>query len=111
MSQVLLPPEFADLGPFAASWSLPTERERYAQRLGSSMVEIQAFYDATFPRGEEAIRYCEKFSIDELPEDALRLLHLLYSLVTVSFCVEAWSQPNVPDSGAAYLDLVVEPTP
>ena len=111
MSRALLPAEFSDLEPFAAKWSLATERERYAERLGSSMEEIQAFYDAAFPRAEEAIQYCEKFPLEELPEDALRLLHLLYSLVNISFCVEAWSQPNVPDSGAAYLDLVEEPTP
>jgi hypothetical protein len=29
----------------------------------------------------------------------------------VSFAVECWKQPHVPDSGAAYLDLVLEPTP
>jgi hypothetical protein len=29
----------------------------------------------------------------------------------VSFAVECWKQPNVPDSGAAYLDLVKEPVP
>ena len=27
----------------------------------------------------------------------------------VSFPVEVWQQPRVPDSGATYLDLVVEP--
>jgi hypothetical protein len=46
-----------------------------------------------------------------MPEDALRLLQLLYSLVMVSFPVEVWRQPYIPDSGAAYLDLVIEPTP
>ena len=45
------------------------------------------------------------------PDDATRLLQLLYSLVMVSFPVEAWRQPHVPDSGAAYLDLVLEPVP
>jgi hypothetical protein len=34
---------------------------------------------------------------------------MMMSLVLVSFPVEVWSQPRVPDSGAAYLDLVVEP--
>ena len=47
----------------------------------------------------------------KLPDDALHLLHLLYSLISVSFAVECWKQPHVPDSGAAYLDLVREPTP
>jgi hypothetical protein len=29
----------------------------------------------------------------------------------VSFPVESWRQPHVPDSGAAYLDLLIEPIP
>ena len=109
MTGVLLPGAFADLEPFAPTWCLATERERFAKRLASSMNEMQAFYDAFFPRAEEAIAYCEKFPLDEMPEDAERLLQLLYSLVMVSFPVEAWRQPNVPDSGAAYLDLLIEP--
>ena len=75
------------------------------------MVGRQAFYDACFPRAEAAIAYCDKFPLDDMPDDAQRLLQLLYSLVMVSFPVEAWRQPNVPDSGAAYLDLVKEPLP
>ena len=50
-----LPPEFADLEPFA-DWALPTERERYAKRLSSTMDELQAFYDAALPRLEDAAR-------------------------------------------------------
>ena len=33
--------------------------ERYAQRLASTMDEMQAFYDATFPRAEDAIAYLD----------------------------------------------------
>ncbi len=111
MTEVLLPAQFADLEPFAAAWCLPTERERFAKRMATPMDEIQAFYDACFPRAEEAIAYCEQFPLDELPEDAERLLQLLYSLVMASFPVEAWRQPSIPDSGAAYLDLLIEPIP
>ena len=93
----MLPPEFSDLEPYAETWCLATERERFAQRMASSMDEMQAFYDALFPRAEDAIAYCDKFPLDDLPEDAKRLLQLLYSLVMVSFPVEAWRQPNVPD--------------
>jgi hypothetical protein len=107
----LLPSEFADLEPFAATWSLPTERERYTARLTSSMEDMQAFYDAVFPRADAARKYLDQLPLAELPEDALHLLHLLYSLISVSFAVECWKQPHVPDSGAAYLDLVREPTP
>ena len=111
MSELLLPAEFSDLEPFAATWCLPTERERFAQRMTSSMEAMQAFYDAFFPRAEEAIEYCDKFELDDMPDDAQHLLQLLYSLVMVSFPVEVWRQPNVPDSGAAYLDLLIEPIP
>ena len=59
----LLPKEFSELEPFAATWCLPTERQRFAQRMASSMDEIQAFYDAFYPRAEEAIAYCERHGI------------------------------------------------
>jgi hypothetical protein len=111
MSDAMLPAEFADLEPFAPKWCLATERERFAMRLASTMDEMQAFYDAMFPRAEAALTYCDGFPLDELPDDATNLLHLLYSLVMVSFPVEVWRQPHIPDSGAAYLDLVGEPLP
>ena len=107
----MLPDQFSDLEPFAAAWCLPTEHERYAKRLASSMDDMQAFYDATFPRADAAKAYLDTFPLDALPEDATNLLHLLYSLILVSFAIECWKQPHVPDSGAAYLDLVGEPTP
>ena len=103
-----LPPEFADLEPFA-DWALATEAERYAKRLASSMEELQAFYDAAFPRLEEATAYLDRHDLAALPEDATNLLRLCYSLVNVSFPVEVWRQPRVPDSGAASMDAVVEP--
>ena len=111
MAHPLLPTAFADLEPFAETWCLPTERQRYAKRLASTMEEMQAFYDAIFPRAEEAIAYCDQFPLDDMPQDAQRLLQMLYSLVMVSFPIEAWRQPHVPDAGATYLDLVIEPVP
>jgi hypothetical protein len=91
MAQTLLPNEFSDLEPFAATWCLATEPERFAQRLARPMDEIQSFYDAVTPRAEAAIAYCDTFPLDDMPEEALHLLHLLYSMVMVSFPVECWS--------------------
>ncbi|MGA7420739.1 MAG: hypothetical protein WBW80_22325 [Acidimicrobiales bacterium] len=104
----ILPAQFEELEPFS-SWSLAREAERYGKRLASSMEEVQAFYDAAFPRTEEAISYIDQFDFAALPEDATRLLWLYYSLTTVSFPVEVWRQTRVPDSGAASFDCVVEP--
>ena len=103
-----LPSDFADLEPFA-DWALPTERARYDKRIASTMDELQAFYDAAFPRIEDALTYLEQFSMDALPDDAKRLLWLYCALVTVSFPVEVWRQPRVPDSGASSFDAVLEP--
>ena len=106
----MLPTEFADLEVFS-EWCLPSERERYAKRLATSMVEMQVFYDAITERAEEALSYCDKFQIDDLPEDVLNLMHLLYSMIMVSFPVECWKQPRVPDSGSSTLDCDFEPVP
>ena len=103
-----LPAEFADLEPYS-DWCLEFERERYAKRLASTMPELQAFYDAAFPRLEAILEYLDQYELDSLPDDARHLLWLCYSLVNVSFPAEVWRQPRVPDSGAARIDQVVEP--
>ena len=105
----MLPPEFADLEIFAPTWCLATEAERYAQRLSSTMTEIQAFYDACFRRVRDAIVYLDRFPLDELPDDARNLLHLVYSLIMESLPVEVWHQPRVIDAGTAYFDRSIEP--
>ncbi|ELP61588.1 hypothetical protein ACKI1I_24500 [Streptomyces turgidiscabies] len=104
----MLPSEFAALEPFTA-WVLASERDRYSKRLASSMEDMQAFYDAAFPLLEHASDHLDRFPLDELPEPERNLLLLMFSLVNVSFPVEVWKQARVPDSGAAYMDLVVEP--
>jgi hypothetical protein len=105
----LLPAEFADLEPLAADWALPDETSRYRRRLASSMEEIQAFYDAVTPRVPAARDYLDRFELADLPPEAQRLLWLLFSLICVSFAVEVWSDPKVPDTGVAAFERVIEP--
>jgi len=107
----MLPAQFADLEAFAPRWCLGTEPERYRTRLGTSMEEMQAFYDAAAPRAEAAIAYLATLGLDELDGEDRNLLHLLYSLVQVSFPVEVWRQPRVPDTGSASFDCFTEPIP
>ena len=85
----VLPAQFADLEPFA-DWAIHGERARYAKRVSSTMRELQAFYDAAFPRIDGALEYLEKYELDDLPEEGKRLLWLYCALVTVSLPVEAW---------------------
>ena len=111
MSTTRLPSAFAEYEPFAETWCLPTEAERWNRRMASGMLEMREFYDAFFPRLEEAIEYCDKFPLDDVPEDAVNLLHLIYSLIMVSMPVDVWHQARVVDAGEAYFDRSVEPVP
>ncbi len=58
-----LPAAFADLEPFA-DWALPSEADRYAKRIASTMDELQAFYDAAFPRLEDSTDYLKGVALD-----------------------------------------------
>jgi hypothetical protein len=109
MTTALLPEAFADLEPFASTWCLPTEPERWARRLASTMADMQAFYDACFPRGEAAIEHCDRFDLEDLPPDVERLLQLLSSLALVSYAIEVWQQPLPVDTGSARMDRIREP--
>ena len=105
-----LPPAFVELEAFA-DWALPTEAQRYAKRLASSMDELQAFYDAAFPRLEDGTDYLKGVSLDGISDEDRNLLWLFSALVTVSFPVEVWRQARVPDSGASAIEATVEPVP
>jgi len=110
-TEALLPEQFADLEPFARVWVLPTCEERYQRRLNSSMEDMQAFYEAMLPRGDEAFAYIDRFDFVDLPEKAVHLMWLLCSLSAVSFATDVFRQPRVIDSAGAELPLVVEPVP
>lgn len=109
--ETLLPDTFTDLDPFVEEWALPTETQRYAKRCNTAMEDIQAFYDAIFPRSAEILDFLDGYSLDDLPEECLTLLHLVYSLVCISIPVEAWRQPRVPDTGASEIICLAEPIP
>ncbi len=105
----MLPAEFDDLERFAERWSLRTEEERWAERHASSIEEMLEFYDAMFPRVDAALAYCDAFPRDAMPDDARNLLALVLSFVMVSFPVEVWGGPRIPDVGDATLARVVSP--
>ncbi|MCV7317160.1 hypothetical protein H7J77_16605 [Mycolicibacillus parakoreensis] len=111
MSARRLPSAFAELEEFAETWCLPTETERFAQRRASTIPQMRRFYDVFFPRLEEAIDYCDKFALDELPDDALNLLHLIYSMVMVAMAVEIMGQPAPVDAADAVMTRTGWPVP
>ena len=107
----MLPLAFAELESFAPTWCLATEAERWQQRHRSTMAELSAFYDAFFPRLEEAIEFCDQFPLDDLPADVTNLLQLIHSLVMVAMAVEIFGQPKTIDAADAVLDRIREPLP
>jgi len=107
----MLPPTFAEFERFAPTWCLATEGERWRQRHASTMAELTEFYDASFPRLEEAISYCDAFPLDQLPPDVTNLLRLIHSVVMVSMAIEIFGQPKTVDAADAVLDRVREPSP
>jgi len=111
MGESLLPSAFAEFEEFAEIWCLATETERWNARINASMPELHDFYDAFFPRLEEAIEYCDKFPLDDLPDDVLHLLQLIYSLIMVAMAVEIMRQPAPVDAAGAVMIRTGEPIP
>jgi len=109
MTKLPLPQGFTELEPFVADWALPTRAQRYEARLSKPYEELVTFYDAVAPRAEDAIAYLNTLDIDALPDDATRLLQLLYSMILVSYAVNVFKQNRIPDSGAAFFEMVAEP--
>ena len=103
-----LPGQFAEFERFSA-WIIEKQDARYDHRLASTMTEMQALYDTMMPRLAEVIEYLNQYPLDDVPPQAHNLMLLTYSLIQASFPVEAWKQPRVPDSGAAYIACVREP--
>lgn len=109
--QTMLPENFSDLERFARDWCIEHEADRYKKRLASSIGELQDFYDAVTPRADEAMAYLDTVGMANLSDRDINLLRLLYALCSVGFAVDCFSQPKVPDSGAAYLEVTLEPYP
>ena len=109
MTTTTLPAGFEDLDAWVADWARPTRAERYATRLSKTYDELAEFYDAVAPRAEEAIAHLDGLDLYALGDDDARLMQLLHSMILVSYAVNVFQQPKIPDSGSAFFDMVAEP--
>lgn len=107
----LLPPDFADLEPWAATWCLATEPERWERRMASTMPELEAFHAAAAPRMDAALDHLDRFPLDAQPPAERNLMMLVHSFVMVSFPVEVWRQVRPLHAGVARIDRVGGPVP
>lgn len=92
MTTAALPAGFGELAPYLM-WALPTEAERMAKRVASSLEEINAFYDAISPRMEEIITYLNQYPYTDMPPDARTLSDMALSLVEIAALVEMYKDP------------------
>lgn len=106
-----LPEAFADLEPWAATWCLETEPERWAQRLASSLAALEEFHAAAAPRMEAALDHLDAHPLDALAPPERNLLALVHSFALISYPVEVWRQVLPLHAGVARIDRVAEPLP
>ena len=108
MTERQLPEGFSELEQWVDDWALATRAERYAAHR-RHRGELVAFYDGIAPHAERAIAHLDGLDINNIGPEATRLMHLLYSMILVSYAVNIFKQNRIPDSGAAFFDMVVEP--
>lgn len=109
MTEHRLPEGFSELEQWVDDWALPTRAERYAARLDRPYDELVAFYDGIAPHAERAIAHLDGLDIGDLGPQATRLMHMLFSMILVSYAVNIFKQNRIPDAGAAFFEMVSEP--
>lgn len=108
MSDGIFPERFADLAVFAAKWDKPGTSERYAERLASTFVELQAFHDAFLPKIADIRSYLDSKDFTEYSDADRALGRVTFAWVSAAEAVEVFKQARVPDS-KMYWETVAEP--
>lgn len=97
-----LPAGFGDLERFVAQWSLPTEWQRYRERLSLDLAQVRVFYDAILPRMDAIMDHLTAFPADDveaLPPEVRNLYHLGQSYFEVSHPIELrWKGVDLDDA-------------
>jgi hypothetical protein len=104
-----LPSKFTELARFLPKWEKRDTNGRYAERLASSMDELQVFHDAVMGRAEEIKHYLDSKPFADFGEQDRRLARLMFAFGTIAAAVEAFKRPSVPDTGAAAFYVAAEP--
>jgi hypothetical protein len=98
MTDVPLPPSFADLAAFA-SFILPVERDRHRKRVTSDLATVRTFYDATFPRMEAIITYLNARRWEDMTPADRNLFVLACAFMEVSHPIElGWKTTDIEDA-------------
>jgi len=97
----ILPPAFAGLAPYL-DWALPTEQERHFRRVGATLPEIRAFYDAVMPQIHAIAAHLDTFpgaDPDALPPPERSLYNLALAFMEASHPVDLnWQRTDIDDA-------------
>lgn len=95
MGTTTLPSGFEGLEP-VLDWDLETMAERRDRRMGSSMEELDAFYQAMLPHMDAILEHLAEVSMAEpLDAGSQTLLNLSKSLAEVAPAVEQFFEPTI----------------
>jgi hypothetical protein len=111
MKNPTLPAQFAALEPFAADWSLATEKERHDRLVSHSIEELRPFYDAMLPRMDEITLYLNQFPLDTMPADAQALFDLGMTFMECAHPIDLrWKTTDIEDKFPAERFLFLPPS-
>jgi hypothetical protein len=94
MSTKVLPKGFERLERFAGKWSVAGEFERLQQREGSSLAELQDFYDTMKTEIDRVMEHLQRFKMGNMPEETVNLYRLGLSFMEVGFFLERVLRTN-----------------
>lgn len=94
MSDIGLPAGFEDLLPWA-DWSLAKMDERRDRRAGSTMEDIEAFYDAMLPHMDAVLEHLGATKMDAMDPQSEALMNMALSLAEVAPAVELFGEPTI----------------
>jgi hypothetical protein len=94
-SDVVLPAGFEDLAPLL-DWNLPSMDDRRDRRVGSTMEEIDAFYQALLPRMDDVLDHLAGVEMtDDMDPGSAVLLNLSLALCEIAPAVEQFFEPVI----------------
>ena len=95
MSNATLPAGFEDLLPWA-DWGADDMEDRGRRRVGSTMEEIEAFYEAILSRLDAVLDHLSATPIDELDPPSRLLMNMALALAEIAPAVEQFFEPTIP---------------
>ncbi len=94
MSEITLPDDFDDLLPWV-DWSLAQMDDRRDRRIGSTMEDIEAFYNAMLPHMDAVLEHLGAIQLNQIDSKSAALMNMALSLAEIAPAVEQFGEPTI----------------